>query len=123
MAEICVIGLGYVGLPTASLLANAGFHVLGVDVDPDIVNRLNSGQTRLEEAGLATLVSAAFKSGNLVASTRPEPSDTFILAVPTPVTPNKGVDLRAVENATRSIVQHLRQGNLVILESTSPVGT
>jgi UDP-N-acetyl-D-mannosaminuronic acid dehydrogenase len=123
MAEVCVLGLGYVGLPTASLLANAGFFVLGVDLDAEVVDMLRDGRTRLEEAGLATLVSAAFNSGNLTAATRPEPSDTFLICVPTPITPDKGADLRAVESATRAILPLLRPGNLVILESTSPVGT
>jgi UDP-N-acetyl-D-mannosaminuronic acid dehydrogenase len=123
MAEVCVLGLGYVGLPTASLLANAGFEVLGVDIDPEIVAHLNSGRTRLEEAGLSTLVSAAVHSGNLVASSDVEPSDTFIICVPTPVTQSGGVDLRAVESAARAILPVLKAGNLVILESTSPLGT
>src|SRR5579862_949917 len=123
MAEICVLGLGYVGLPTASLLANAGFQVLGVDVDADIVERLNSGKTRMEEAGLGTLVSAAVRSGNLVAAGRPEVSDTFIICVPTPIGSDKKVDLSAVRNAARSIAACVRKGCLVILESTSPVGT
>ncbi|MEX0742503.1 MAG: NAD(P)-binding domain-containing protein, partial [Phycisphaeraceae bacterium] len=79
MAEICVMGLGYVGLPTASLLANAGFAVLGVDVNPRVVESLQSGETVLKEAGLATLVAAACNSGNLVAATEPEPCDTFII--------------------------------------------
>jgi UDP-N-acetyl-D-mannosaminuronic acid dehydrogenase len=123
MAEVCVLGLGYVGLPTASLLANAGFYVLGVDIDAQVVEMLRAGKTRLEEAGLKTLVSAAAHSGNLITATEPEPSDTFIICVPTPVTPSKGADLGAVESAARSILPVLRHGNLVILESTSPVGT
>lgn len=123
MADICVLGLGYVGLPTASLLANAGFHVLGVDIDSEIVTMLRGGRTRLEEAGLATLVSAAVNSGNLVTATQPEPADTFMICVPTPVTAAKTADLRAVEQATRSILPLLKPGNLVILESTSPIGT
>ncbi|MCE9590361.1 MAG: nucleotide sugar dehydrogenase [Planctomycetes bacterium] len=123
MAEICVLGLGYVGLPTASLLAGAGFHVMGVDINPDVVKALNQGKTNLKEAGLAMMVSAAFQSRNLVAATEPEPSHTFIICVPTPTLPDHRVDLRAVESATRSILPHLRRGNLVILESTSPVGT
>jgi UDP-N-acetyl-D-mannosaminuronic acid dehydrogenase len=123
MADICVLGLGYVGLPTASLLANAGFHVLGVDIDQDIVAMLRDGRTRLEEAGLATLVSAAVKSGNLVTATQLEPADTFMICVPTPVTAAKTADLRAVEQAASSILPLLKPGNLVILESTSPVGT
>ncbi len=123
MVEICVLGLGYVGLPTASLLANAGFRVLGVDVDADIVARLNSGKTRLKEAGLSTLVSAAVNSGNLVAAQIPEAAETFIICVPTPVGADKRVDLGAVRDAARSIVPCLRRNCLVILESTSPVGT
>jgi len=123
LAEVCVLGLGYIGLPTASLLANAGFRVLGVDIDHAIVEALRSGRTRMEESGLATLVSAAVQSGNLVASRDPEPSDTFIICVQTPLTEEKKVDLSAVEAAVRAIIPHLRPGNLVILESTSPVGT
>jgi len=123
MADICVLGLGYVGLPTASLLANAGFHVLGVDVDQRIVRGLRSGATRLDEAGLATLVAAAVNSGNLQSASAPEPADTFIICVPTPLTAHKGVDLVAVEAASRMLVPCLRKGNLVILESTSPIGT
>lgn len=123
MAEVCIVGLGYVGLPTASLLASAGFQVLGVDIDEDIVRRLNAGETRLEEQGLARLVEEAFRSGNLEASTEVEPSDTFIICVPTPITHDKGVDLRAVESAAASIWPVLKEGNLVILESTSPIGT
>ena len=121
MAEVSVLGLGYVGLPTASLLANAGFYVQGVDTDQHVVELLRSGRTRLEEAGLATLVSAAFNSKNLVTATKPEASDTFMICVPTPILPDKAADLRAVESATRSILPVLRPGNLVILESTSPV--
>ena len=123
MAEVSVLGLGYVGLPTASLLANAGFYVQGVDTDQHVVELLRSGRTRLEEAGLATLVSAAFNSNNLITAVKPEPSDTFMICVPTPIRPDKAADLRAVESATRSILPVLRPGNLVILESTSPVGT
>ncbi|MDZ7816380.1 MAG: nucleotide sugar dehydrogenase [Planctomycetota bacterium] len=123
MADICVFGLGYVGLPTASLMANAGFQVLGIDIDPEVVKKLNKGETRLDEAGLSTLVHAAFSSGNLVASTKPEASDTFIICVPTPISEDKNVDLTAVRKAAESIKPHLRPGNLVILESTSPIGT
>jgi UDP-N-acetyl-D-mannosaminuronic acid dehydrogenase len=123
MAEVCVLGLGYVGLPTAALLANAGFQVLGVDLDLDIIQRLSSGRTRLEEAGLATLVSAAFNSRNLEASPEIEPSDTFIICVPTPITSNKGINLTAIKSAADMIWPVLKPGNLVILESTSPLGT
>src|SRR5579862_4793744 len=123
MPQICVLGLGYVGLPTASLLANAGFQVLGVDVDKALVEGLRSGKTRLEEAGLATLVSAACNSGNLNAALKPEAADTFIICVPTPVSSDHHVDLRMVEQAAKSIQPLIKKGNLVILESTSPLGT
>lgn len=123
MAEVCVLGLGYVGLPTASLLAGSGFQVLGVDIDSRITTALNEGRTRLKEAGLSMLVSAACQSRNLVASTQPEASHTFIICVPTPTQADHRADLSAVESAARSILPFLRRGNLVILESTSPVGT
>lgn len=123
MADICVVGLGYVGLPTASLMATAGLKVLGVDVNKQVIEALRSGRTRLEEAGLATLVSAAVNSGNLRAASDPEPSDAFVICVPTPVTPAKTVDLSAVQSAARMLAPHVRKGNLVVLESTSPLGT
>ena len=128
MAEICVYGLGYVGLPTASLLATAGFQVLGIDVNQQVVEALQEGRTCLKEAGLATVVSAAFSSGNLVAATRGEASEIFVICVPTPTsadpkTGEHGVDLRAVESVARAIAPLIQPGNLVILESTSPVGT
>ncbi|MCX7803813.1 MAG: nucleotide sugar dehydrogenase [Planctomycetota bacterium] len=121
--EICVIGLGYVGLPTAGMLATSGFRVLGVDVDRAVVDGINSGSTRLEEAGLAAFVSAAVKSGNLTASVRPEAADAFIICVPTPISKDKGADLSAVRDAARAVAGCIRRGNLVVLESTSPVGT
>ncbi len=123
MAEICVMGLGYVGLPTASLLATAGFDVLGVDVNPVVVESLNKGRTIFKEAGLSTMVAAACHSGNLVAALEPAPSDTFIICVPTPISDEKKADLSLVEQASRAIGPLLRHGNLVILESTSPIGT
>src|SRR5437762_9390950 len=84
---------------------------------------LREGRPRLEEAGLATLVSAAVNSGSLVTATEPEPADTFMICVPTPVTNAKTADLRAVEQAAYSVLPLLKRGNLVILESTSPIGT
>jgi UDP-N-acetyl-D-mannosaminuronic acid dehydrogenase len=117
------MGLGYVGLPTACLLANTGLEVLGVDTDLKTVEALGSGETHLGEAGLDTLVSAAIKSGNLRAAAEPEQSGTFVICVPTPLTPDKHADLSAVESAARSILPALEPGNLVIVESTCPVGT
>jgi UDP-N-acetyl-D-mannosaminuronic acid dehydrogenase len=121
--EICVIGLGYIGLPTASFLATKGHRVLGVDTNPKVVDTINRGDIHLVEPELDILVRSAVHSGNLAASDQPKPADVFILAVPTPFREGHQPDLRHVEAATRAIAPHLRAGVLVILESTSPVGT
>lgn len=123
MNKVCVLGLGYIGLPTASVLATSGFEVLGVDVNAQIVEMVNAGRLHIEEPGLQTVVSAAIQSKKLRAATAPEPSDIFIIAVPTPLTPDNRADMHHVEAATHLILPHLRKGNLVILESTSPPGT
>lgn len=127
LQKIVVMGLGYIGLPTASMLATKGHTVLGVDVSEVAVNTINSGHIHIIEPDLDILVRSAVNSGNLRASLTPEEGDTFILAVPTPfknVDGNpKAPDLSYVEAATRAIAPYLREDNLVILESTSPVGT
>lgn len=118
------MGLGYIGLPTASLLGTKGYQVVGVDVSPDIVETINAGHIHIVEPGLDILLKSAVNSGNLKASLEPEASDVFIIAVPTPF---KGEhhepDMRYVEQSVRAIVPYVEKGNLVILESTSPVGT
>lgn len=121
--KICVLGLGYIGLPTASTFATHGLQVVGVDVKPEVVEILKQGEPHIHEPGLRTLVQAALNSGKLQISDQPEPADAFIIAVPTPFYDDKRADLRAVEAAARSITPHLRAGNLVILESTSPPRT
>jgi UDP-N-acetyl-D-mannosaminuronic acid dehydrogenase len=125
--DICVLGLGYIGLPTASIFATRGKKVLGVDVVPRVVETINRGEIHIEEPDLDVLVRAAVHTGNLCAATAPRPSSVFIIAVPTPfkATPTnpKAPDLAYVEAATRSIAAFVQPGNLVILESTSPVGT
>lgn len=126
MKSICVLGLGYIGLPTASLFASHGHQVLGVDINAEVVDTVNRGEIHIEEPGLQTLVKAAVHSGHLRAATAPEPADVFIIAVPTPDIPTDGgkrADLSAVEAATRAILPVLAVDNLVILESTSPPGT
>lgn len=123
MKEISVLGLGYIGLPTASILATNGFVVHGVDVSPPVVDIINKGGIHIEEPGLKTLVQAAVNSGNLKAYTQPQMADVYILAVPTPITEDKKADLSYVESAARSILPLLKRGDLVILESTSPPGT
>lgn len=125
--DICVIGLGYIGLPTASIFATKGKRVLGVDVVPTVVDTINRGGIHIAEPDLDVLVRAAVQSGNLRAALRPEPATAFIIAVPTPfratATNPRAPDLRFVEAATRSLAPVVTMGNLVILESTSPVGT
>jgi len=123
MKKICVMGLGYIGLPTASLFAAHGHEVLGVDVVDSVVETINAGKIHLEEPGLYTLASAAVGSGNLRASKTPEKSDVFMICVPTPLTEKKSADMSFVEQAAVSILDFLKKGDLVILESTSPPGT
>ena len=120
---VSVIGLGYVGLPTAATLATRGVHVIGVDIDASAVATINAGGSHIVETDLDVVLQAAIVSGRLRAVTKPEAADAFVIAVPTPITADKKSDLRAVESAFRSIAPVLAKGNLVILESTSPVGT
>jgi len=123
MKTVCVMGLGYIGLPTASVLASNGFQVLGVDVSERVVDTVSIREAYIEEPGLRTIVAAAIGSGSLRASLTPEKADVFIIAVPTPLTKDKRADMSYVIDATERIVPHLTPGCLVILESTSPPGT
>lgn len=123
MEKVCTMGLGYIGLPTASLLATKGFQVHGVDINPMVVENIQKGKVHIYEPDLDVLVKAAVQSGNLTASMEPQKADAFILAVPTPFKENHKPDLSYVEEATRSIAPFVEPGNLVILESTSPIGT
>lgn len=131
--KICIIGLGYIGLPTATTFAKHGINVLGVDINPNIVNTLNAGKLHIHEPNLPEALSEALQSKKFRASTQVEEADVFIIAVPTPFKQNeigihndrqyKLADMQAVTSATESIVPFLRKGNLVILESTSPPQT
>jgi UDP-N-acetyl-D-mannosaminuronic acid dehydrogenase len=121
--KVCVLGLGYIGLPTASLLGTKGYQVVGVDVSADVVETINGGRIHIVEPDLDILVKSAVQSGNLRASLAPEEADVFIIAVPTPLRDGHAPDLTYVEMAARSIAPVVKAGNLVILESTSPVGT
>lgn len=124
MKTICVLGLGYIGLPTAAMFATHGFKVLGVEIKKDVVEILNNGDVHIQEPGLKTLAQAALKSSNLIPSLKPDHSDVFIIAVPTPlIKDEKKGDLSYVISAAESIVPFLKPGNLVILESTSPPRT
>jgi UDP-N-acetyl-D-mannosaminuronic acid dehydrogenase len=121
--KLCVLGLGYIGLPTASTFAAHGIDVVGVDVNPKIVQTLQNGDLHIYEPGLRELVQGAWQSGRLVIREQPEPADAFIIAVPTPFKEEKKADLSFVISATEAILPHLRRGNLVVLESTSPPRT
>jgi len=123
MKKVCVIGLGYIGLPTAAVLANNKFDVRGVDINKKAVELINKGEVHIYEPDLDIMVKKAVESGNLKASAIPEKADVFIIAVPTPFKENYKPDLTYVEQATRSISPYIEAGNIVILESTSPVGT
>lgn len=120
---MCVVGLGYIGLPTASLLGTRGYQVTGVDVSKDVVATINQGRIHIVEPDLDVLVQSAVHSGRLKATLRPVEADVYVIAVPTPITAEHAPDLSMVEAAARSIAPVVRPGNLVILESTSPVGT
>jgi len=138
MKKICILGLGYIGLPTAAMFATHGFDVVGVDVNDSVVELINNGDVHIHEPGLKTLAHAALKSGCLKATRQPEPADAFIIAVPTPLStahgpqlPDSGgpvtsqptADLSYVIAAAESIVPYLSPGNLVVLESTVPPQT
>ena len=121
--KVCVIGLGYIGLPTASIIANAGYEVVGVDINNSIVEKLNNGYVLIEEPNINEIVKKVVSEGKLRAMLTPETSDIFIITVPTPITKDKKADMSYVIKAAESIVPLLQKGNIVILESTSPVGT
>ena len=121
--KLCVIGLGYIGLPTAAMFAANGHDVMGVDVNARISEALNRGETLIEEPNLGDAVRWAVSTGRLKAGNLPEEADAFIICVPTPAMIDHTADMRFVENATRSILPYLKKGDTVILESTSPPGT
>lgn len=123
MTKLCVVGLGYIGLPTASMFASRGLEVIGVDTDDDVIKAVNSGQAHFREPDLDMLMAAAVQTGRLKATSKPVEADVFILAVPTPFTDGHKPDLSYVTAAMSSIAPFVKDGNLIILESTSPVGT
>ena len=128
---VCVVGMGYIGLPTAALLANRGYKVHGVDVSKHAVDTINEGKIHIVEPELDTFVSSAVNSGMLSAHLEPAEADIFLVAVPTPfhhdqlneVTNSPVPNLDYVKSATKAIAPYVKPGNLVLLESTSPVGT
>ena len=118
--KICMLGLGYIGLPTASMFANAGLEVVGVDVNEDVVRMLQGGELHIHEPGLRDAVRQAIETGRLTFSNQTVEADAFIIAVPTPFYDDKRADMRAVTTATEMILPVLRKGNLVVLEFDLP---
>ena len=120
---VCVVGLGYIGLPTAAVLSSRGYDVHGFEVNSQAVEIINSGRAHLVEPDLDILVRAAVQTGKLKASTEPQAADIFMLCVPTPFKDDHVPDLSYVQQATKTICPLIKKGNLIILESTSPPGT
>ena len=121
--SVCILGMGYIGLPLAAMLSENGIKVTGVDISQKIVDALNNGEILIEEDGLGELIAKGVANGSITASTVPVNADAFIIAVPTPIKPDKSAEMKYVESATRSVVPYLKQGSAVILESTSPPRT
>lgn len=121
--RVCVIGLGYIGLPTAAVLADRGHQVHGVDTRRDVVDTINRGEIHIHEPALDALVERVVGQGRLTASRQPQRADVFVICVPTPVTKNRAPDVSYVQQAAESIRPYVQPGNLVILESTSPPHT
>ena len=121
--QVTIMGLGYIGLPTAALIASKGISVFGVDVNKSVVDTINKGKIHIVEPDLDGLVHFAVLKKYLTASITVKPSDVFLIAVPTPFRKDHKPDLSFVEKATKMVIPHLKPGNLFIIESTSPVGT
>jgi UDP-N-acetyl-D-mannosaminuronic acid dehydrogenase len=125
---VCVIGLGYIGLPTAALIANKGLTVAGIDINEDIVSIVNKGESHINETDLSAIVKTAISTGRLKALNKIKPSDVYIICVPTPFHKNDDMpipqpNIDHILSVTKSIAPMIKSGDLVILESTSPVGT
>ena len=123
MKKVLFLGLGYIGLPTAAVAATHGYQVIGVDVNPVVVDTINQGRIHIVEPDLAKVVKEAVCNGALRATTKPEQADAFFVVVPTPFKQNHRADITYVESATRSVIPFLKEGDLFVIESTSPVFT
>ena len=121
--EVVTVGLGYIGLPTSALIASKSTYVLGVDIDQKVVDTVNDGKIHIVEPDLDVIVSKAVNDGFFKASTTVVSADTFLIVVPTPFKGNHEPDISYVESATKAILPQLKQGDLYIIESTSPIGT
>lgn len=121
--KACFMGLGYIGLPTAIISSQHGINVCGVDINPKVVEKTNRGELHIVEPGLQDLLKKAVGSKSLVASTTPVESDVYLIVVPTPFKAKHEPDISYVESATKTVIPFLKEGDLFIIESTSPVGT
>ena len=121
--KACFMGLGYIGLPTSIIAAKNGIQILGVDIDPKVVEKTNAGELHIIEPGMEELLKDVVMSGMFRASTKPEVCDAYFMVVPTPFKGNHEPDISYVEAATRSVIPYLKEGDLYVIESTSPVGT
>lgn len=121
--KACFMGLGYIGLPTAIISSQHGIRVCGVDINPEVVEKTNRGELHIVEPGLQDLLKQAVDSKSLVASTTPVESDVYLIVVPTPFKAKHKPDISFVESATKTVIPFLKEGDLFIIESTSPVGT
>lgn len=117
------MGLGYIGLPTAAFAASKGLNILGVDINQSVVDTINEGKIHIIEPGLEEIVAEVIDSGRLKASINPEYAEAYFIVVPTPFKQNHRADISYVESATRSVIPYLKEGNLFVIESTSPVMT
>lgn len=120
--KVTIIGLGYIGLPTAAVFAKSGMEVMGYDINKKVIEALNKGEILIEEPGLEELIKEVVGNGSLRGINELEESDVFIISVPTPINEDKTADLSYVRSATESIINIIRPGNIVVLESTSPPG-
>lgn len=121
--KACFMGLGYIGLPTAIIAAKSGIDVIGVDINPTVVEMTNQGHLHIVEPGMEKLLQEVLAEGKLHASVKPETSNVYLIVVPTPFKGNHEPDISYVDNATRMVIPLLKKGDLFVIESTSPVGT
>ena len=121
--KACFMGLGYIGLPTAIIAAKQGIDVVGVDINPQVVELTNQGKLHIVEPGLEDCLQEVVRNNKLHASTQPETSEAYFIVVPTPFKGDYQPDIAYVEAATRSVIPYLKEGDLFVIESTSPVGT
>jgi UDP-N-acetyl-D-mannosaminuronic acid dehydrogenase len=121
--KACFMGLGYIGLPTAMIAAKSGVEVVGVDINAKVVEMTNRGELHIIEPGMQELLQEVVTSGRLRASGVPEVSDAYFIVVPTPFTGDHEPDISYVEAATRTVIPFLKEGDLYVIESTSPAIT